>query len=296
MPPVTARLVHVLSVLARRLPLRVAYLFAALAGTAVWLLWREKRENAIHNMRFVFDDRAAATRAARRSFINYARYIVDFFRTPALNAEQILARLSFDRWEEIDAAFAEGKGVIFISCHFGNWDMGGAVLAARGYPINVLADAVVNNQTNDVVMQARRTQGMKIIRADRRAPASIMRALRRNEGLALLIDQPTPEGGVAVTFFGATIAVPEGTARLALRTGARIVSVALARPAAGSDRWVALADLDIRPERTGDLERDVQALTQRIFSGYERFIRAYPDQWYIFRPLWPRRPLARVRR
>ncbi|MFN8556004.1 MAG: hypothetical protein U0531_01150 [Dehalococcoidia bacterium] len=100
--------------LARRLPLRVAYLFAALAGTAVWLLWREKRENAIHNMRFVFDDRAAATRAARRSFINYARYIVDFFRTPALNAEQILARLSFDRWEEIDAAFAEGKGDLYL--------------------------------------------------------------------------------------------------------------------------------------------------------------------------------------
>ncbi|MFN8556003.1 MAG: lysophospholipid acyltransferase family protein [Dehalococcoidia bacterium] len=134
---------------------------------------------------------------------------------------------------------------------------------------------------------------MKIIRADRRAPASIMRALRRNEGLALLIDQPTPEGGVAVTFFGATIAVPEGTARLALRTGARIVSVALARPAAGSDRWVALADLDIRPERTGDLERDVQALTQRIFSGYERFIRAYPDQWYIFPPALAASPLAR---
>ena len=119
--------------------------------------------------------------------------------------------------------------------------------------------------------------------------------MRRNEALAILIDTPVDSGGVEVNFFGERTMVPAGPARIALRTGARVIPVALPRASGTSDQLIAMADFDVRVTRTGDDERDVQALTQRIFAAHERFIRAYPDQWYIFRRMWPARSPATTR-
>lgn len=279
------RLAHV----ARWMPLRGAYFLGDVIATLAWWLWRGPRQTAIENMTRVLGDRTAARRAARYSFLNFARYAVDFLRGPTLRPEELLAKVHYDRWDEVDAAFQEGKGVIFATVHLGNWDIGGAVLAARGYPVSVVADTFLNERANAVIVNARRVRGMKVI-PSHRAAAGIVRAIRRNEALALLVDTPVTEGaGVQVKFFGEWTTVPAGAARIALRTGARVIPVALVRASGTSDQIIALVDLDLRFTPTGDTERDVQALTQRIFSAHERFIRAYPDQWYIFRRMWPRR-------
>ncbi len=280
--------------LARWLPLRLAYFLGDVIATLAWWCWRGPRAAAIENMTRVLGDGMAARRAARYSFLNYARYVVDFLRAPKLKPEEVITKVHFDRWEAIDAAFAEGKGVIFILMHFGNWDMGGAVLAARGYPLNVIADMFGNDRANEIVVRSRQVRGMKVIPSDR-AAAGIVRAMRRNEALAILIDTPVGTGGVEVNFFGERTMVPAGPARIALRTGARVIPVALPRASGTSDQLIAMADFDVRVTRTGDDERDVQALTQRIFTAHERFIRAYPDQWYIFRRMWPARSPATTR-
>lgn len=277
--------------LARWMPLRMAYFVGDAIATLLWWGWRGPRAAAIQNMLRVTRDRAAAERAARYSFLNYARYGVDFLRAPKIRPEDVIAKVQYDHWAQIDAAFGEGKGVIFILMHFGNWDMGGAVLTARGYPLNVIADTWGNDKANQVIVDARQVRGMKVIPADR-AAIGIVRAMRRNEALAILIDTPMPGAGVEVRFFGERTLVPAGPARIALRTGARVIPVAMPRETGTSDRIIAMADLDVRVERTGDDARDVQALTQRIFSAHERFIRAYPDQWYIFRRMWPAKARA----
>jgi KDO2-lipid IV(A) lauroyltransferase len=117
-----------------------------------------------------------------------------------------------------------------------------------------------------------------------RAATGIVRAMRRNEILAILIDRPLTEGGVAVQFFGAETRVPEGPARIALRTGARVFPVSLLPVA---DRVRAIVDFDVRQVHTGNMERDVQSLTQQIMISLERVIRQHPDQWYMFRRMWP---------
>lgn len=279
------RLAHV----ARVMPLRAAYFLGDVVATLAWWLWRGPRETAIQNMTRVLGDRAAARRAARYSFLNFARYAVDFLRAPKIKPDELLPKVHYDRWDALDAAFQDGKGVIFATMHFGNWDMGGAVLAARGYPVSVIADTFLNERANRVIVKARQVRGMKVIHSSR-AAAGIVRAIRRNEALALLVDTPVNDGsGVQIKFFGEWTAVPAGAARIALRTGARVIPVALVRASGTSDQIIAMADLDVRFTPTGDTEHDVQALTQRIFTAHERFIRSYPDQWYIFRRMWPRR-------
>lgn len=273
------------AVISRFVPLRVAYAGGVVLAELTWHLGRTKRRAAIENLTQVLGDEGAGEAAARRSFHNYARYLVDFVRAPKIRSDALLGKVAFDHWDEIDAAFREGKGVIFVSMHLGNWDMGGAVLSARGYPINVIAQTFAHDRLNQRVVRARQGRGLKVIPAER-AATGIVRAMRRNEALAILFDTPTPEGGVSVPFFGRPAVFPAGPARIALRTGARVIPVAIMRASPRTDALVAIADLKVRIEPTGDDEADVLTLTRRILFAHERFIRAYPDQWYKFRPMW----------
>ena len=88
-------------------------------------------------------------------------------------------------------------------------------------------------------------------------------------------------------FFGAAVEVPAGPARLALRTGARVIPAVLAREPGRDEMIRPILDFDLHFEPTGDEERDVRELTQQTMSSLERFIRQYPDQWFMFRPMWP---------
>ena len=103
----------------------------------------------------------------------------------------------------------------------------------------------------------------------------------------MLVDVASDEFGVMVDFFGAPALVSSAAARIALRTNAWVVPAVVLR---GPDD-----DLDIRPlldtslrdfTPTGDETADVLALTTRIMQSMERTIRAYPDQWFIFRRIW----------
>src|SRR4030065_497967 len=104
------------------------------------------------------------------------------------------------------------RGGIFITLHFGNWDMGAAGLAAYGYPVNVIAETFPYPRMNALVQGSRRHLGMKVVPIQKVGPG-IIRALRRGEILALLIDVPGPGGPVSVDFFGAPIDAPAGPAR-----------------------------------------------------------------------------------
>lgn len=275
------------AVISRFVPLRVAYWGAIALAELVWLVRRDNRTAAIANMTQVVGERAAVT-MAKRSFRNYGRYLVDFVRAPKIRPEAIREKVRFDRWDAIEEAMSEGRGVIFVLMHFGNWDMGGPALAERGYKVNVIAQTFEHDRLNEAVVAARQVRGMNVIPAEH-AAMGIVRALRRNEILGILIDRPMEEGGVEVNFFGRQTTVPAGPAWIALRTGARVLPAALVRARDTEDVTLALVDLDVTISRTGDMEADVRQLTRRFLESHERFIRAHPDQWFMFRPMWPGR-------
>lgn len=277
--------------LVRRVPIGLAYAGATAAADVAWLAMPVHRANAIENMERVAGPgrRRLARTLAHRSFRNYAKYVADFMRHPRIEGSEMLAKVEFDDWGAIDAVLARGKGCIWVLMHFGNWDIGAAALAIRGYPINAIAETQGHSRLNDDLVAARTVRGMKLIPMER-AATGIVRAMRRNETLAILIDRPLSEGGVDVKFFGAATQVPAGPARIALRTGAKLVPVALVRIAGHDDRIRAILDFDVEPLRSGDDERDVQALTQQVMAAHERFIRRFPDQWYMFRRMWPEQP------
>jgi KDO2-lipid IV(A) lauroyltransferase len=275
---------HAATTLVRLLPVRVSYACARAAGTLAYLAWPGGRRRCVDNMRHVTGgDERLARRYARRSFANYAVYMIDFFRMPSASPREIEERVQFDDWELLEEE-RSGNGVVFVTMHVGNWDLGAAILALRGFPVVVIADRFANRRLNALVLGSRERLGVTIIPADRMGPG-ILRALRRNDLVAVLADIPQRERGIEVQFFGGTIAVSDGPARIALRAGASVVAAMARRLDPWSDRVAG----DISPvafEPTGETEHDVHALTQALFAHLEPLVRRSPDQWYIFRHLW----------
>ncbi len=247
------------------------------------------------NYRRVLADtpRRERDRIARRSLVNYCKYLADFIRFPSIPAARLIEEVEGQsRFDALSRVLERGKGAVIVCMHFGNWDLGAGAAAARGYPLTVVAETFADPRLDAMVMGARTKLGMRIVKMERAGP-SLLRSLKENGLLALLIDRPTPGDGVKVTFFGDEVEVPAGPARLALRTGAAVVPTAFARIDPHRPEVTTLCDFGIRTERTGDDEADILRLTQDIMESHERFIRQYPDQWYMFRPMWPAPAKAR---
>ncbi|MGE3857591.1 MAG: lysophospholipid acyltransferase family protein [Dehalococcoidia bacterium] len=278
--------------LARVVPLRLSYALARGIGLATYYAWRGGRRRCIQNHRHVTGgDEAAARRHARASFANYLVYLVDFFRLLGTAPDALRERVRSEDWARV-AAERRGRGIVAMTLHYGNWDIAAALFAQHGMGVTAVADRFPNARVNDFVVGSRRHLGLTVVPADRPGPA-LLRALHRDDVVALLIDIPTAEG-VPVTFFGDTIRVSDGPARLALRSGANVVAGVTVREEPWSDRVRAEAQT-VAFTPTGDAEADARALMQAVFTHLEALVRRDPAQWYIFRNLWPSDAAGAVR-
>ncbi|HEY7268187.1 MAG TPA: lysophospholipid acyltransferase family protein [Dehalococcoidia bacterium] len=273
------------------IPTGLAYAVAVRVADLCYVCFWGPRKKLIANLRIVTGDDAEARAAARCAFRNYGRYIIDLFQMPALGREAMRSRTDFHAWDALDTVIAEGKGTIFVTMHFGQWETGAACLSAGGRRLNVIARTLEFEPINEMVKGFRQAMGMKIIPAER-AGLESFRCLSRNEVLGMLIDMVDPGDGVLVDFLGGKAEMSSAPARIALRTGARIVPAVILRDDARGPRYIPIMDADLLPEPTGSEERDAMALTQRIASFFEDIIRRYPDQWFAFKPVWPSKKSA----
>lgn len=281
---ITYLAVRIGELLVKFMPVSLANLLFGFGGDIAWFLLRNKRAAACENMARVLGSTQTreASAVARETFRNYGRYIADFLRFPSMTEKDIARSIHFSHWEHLDAAAARGKGVIFVSLHLGAWDLAAAALAQR-YPLHVVVDFVQTGQVDRYVQRKRADKGIKIIPYQEAARGSL-KALRNRELLGLLIDRPTPDGGVVVNFFGAPVAVPAGPAKLALKTGATLVTGALVRTGAGQHYGDIDRQLEFVP--SGNTPEDVRGLTQVIMKSLEKYALAHPEQLIMFRRFW----------
>ena len=286
-------LFRLIILLGRPFPPKAGYFFARIIADICYMCFRGKRRALKDAMARVLGttDEKTISLAARRSFRNFGKYVVDFIHFLDSTPEEVRRRIVFEDFERFNQAIGEKHGIIFITLHYGNWDMGAAGLAAYGYPVNVVAETFPHAAMNALVQGSRRHLGMKVTPMEKVGP-SIIRALHRGEVLALLIDVPEPGGTVRVDFFGAPTEVPVGPARIALRSGARVMPAVVMRVKGEEEKLRPVMDFDLTYERTNDEDEDVRRLTQQIMSSLERLIRSDPDQWFIFHPMWNRVPKA----
>ncbi len=275
--------------LAALLPVPTCDRLAVLAGELVFRLWQEKSRSTIENAAQVLGrppgDRQVRV-VARQCFHNYAKYVVEFLQLPLLTSTDVLTKVRrVTGWEHIEAALAHGRGIIFVTAHFGNWDIAGAVVAGR-HPVSVVVETFPHPRLDALVQGTRTDHGMATIPMEH-AARRVLRALRRNEIVALVIDRPVHEqgSGVPVRLFGRNTRWPSGAAALAMKSGALVLPGGCWRNP--DNTYSGLVAPPIRCETTDDRDGDLRRNMQRIVESLEQIIRLHPDQWYMFRRMWP---------
>ena len=268
----------------RAMPRPFAYWLSLRIADVYFLCDRRGREAVMDNLRHVLAARGATPTgrelrlAARRTFRQFGKYLVEFFTFSRLTPGQIRDLVAVEHREYLEQAVALGRGVILVTAHLGNWEMGGAVLAGLGYPLNVVALQQTSAKLNEFFEHHRRRRGMAVIPLGHAVPR-IIRALRRKECVALLADRDYSQRTDFVSLFGAPACLPRGPAWLARTTGAPILPGFMLRK--DDDTF----ELRFYPPivATG---LSAECVQRAIGSVLEAAVARNPNQWFMFERVW----------
>ena len=225
---------------------------------------------------------------ARDSYAHLGRTFVESALFDTIGKQGVLDIVDeVHGWEHVTRETAQGKGIIFVTGHHGNWELAGAYVAARGVPVDAIARGMANPLTDDYVTRVREATGMVIVHdadAVRRAP----RSLRAGRGVAFIADQGVL--GLASTFvpfFGRPAKTPRGAAVFALRFEVPVIFVVALRKPSGRFRVIVER---IQPRQSGNMDEDVDNIVAEFTSRLEHWVREEPSQYFWQHRRWRRQP------
>lgn len=257
-------------------------------GALGYALMRRHRGIARANLERAFGTAWSASeieRVIRGSFCHLGRTMAEFLKMPCWDGAEIERRVQLRGTEWLEAALARGRGVIGVTAHLGNWELLAARIVRAGYPIRVIARDADDPATNELLNRIRRGCGYQVIsRQDALRPS--LECLRRNEILAILLDQNTKRSEAYVDFFGHPAATAIGPAVLARRTGASLLPAFDRRLADG--RHVTEILPPVTWDACPDDEQEICEITARLTRVIEMQIRADPEQWLWIHDRWKR--------
>ena len=269
----------------RVLPEKLAFDSARLCAKALKISIPKLKRVARTNLSFALPELAAVQREEiiNGVFDSLARLLVTFGKLPVIKRENIGKWIRYEGLEHYLAAKRRGRGVLVATAHLGNWELSAFAHALMTEPMNVMIRPLDNWKIDRIVEARRQLSGNRLI-LKKEAALAVMRALKANEAVGILIDQNTTiDEGVFVDFFGKKACAGVAFAKLASRTGAPVIP--------GFAFWEELEHkyvLRFYPEVK--ITGDPQADTQRIHSLFESLIRQYPNQWMWIHRRWKTRP------
>jgi KDO2-lipid IV(A) lauroyltransferase len=268
---------------AEMLPRRIGRAMFGNLGALAYLVLGRSRKVALVNLRLIYGravpDREIR-RLARKAFVNLGRFAYDVARLRKATPQGLKRMVKVTGLDHLDGALARGKGVIALTGHVGNWELLGAYLSLMGYRINVLATRLKDARLDDLVVGIRRNVGLAVLERSGGAKEAL-RCLKRGEILGVLIDQDTSVDSVVVDFLGKPTKTAVGPVKLASRTGAAIVPLAMLMTEEGEYR------IDVRePVAVSGDEGLLREDVERCSKAVEAFVRAEPSQWVWMHKRW----------
>lgn len=223
-------------------------------------------------------------RIARESYKHLGRTTIETAILPSCSREEVLALVEeVTGWDVLERALASGRGVMVVSGHLGNWELGGSYVAARGIALEAVARRMQNPLFDQYLTETRRRIGMTVIH-DADAVRRVPRAIREGHAVAFLVDQGAV--GLASTwvpFFGRYAKTPRGPAVFTLRLNATLLFATAVRRENGR---FALHFEEVPVQRTGDLEADVDGIVAAYTAALERWVRRFPEQYFWHHRRW----------
>jgi Kdo2-lipid IVA lauroyltransferase/acyltransferase len=273
------------------LPRPVARSLAAGVARILYAVLPKLRRTAEVNLRIAFPEWNDAQRHGmiRRMVRNLGWMAAEFARMPKCSKENIAEIVVLDGQENFLEGQRRGKGVLYLTGHIGAWELSSFAHAAYGFPLHYMARQIDNPRIDRLVNGYRCLSGNRPIFKNESA-RMMLKILKQAGTIGILADQNTmPEEAVFVDFFGKAASTTTGIARVALHTDAAVVP-GYAVWAEGLGKYRLRFEPPLALIRTGDLERDVLANTQKFTKVIEEIIRKYPEQWVWVHGRWHTRP------
>ncbi len=296
-PPGEGRLIQLVyygyvagSALVRLIPERLAYGLASAAGPLA--ARRSKKRDVVALNLSRITGKPATSEIVQKlvvdAYRSYMTYWLETFRFVREGKDFFLERLECRGEEHLIAATAQGKGIIIIVGHMGNWDAAGAWIGATGRRLVTVAEVLRPRRMFDFFVDHRAKLGMTIYPAQPGAREQLIKEVEGGAVVAILGDRDIKGTGIEAEFFGETATFPRGPALVAFATGAplMVAGVYNARKADGKRGWIIelTEPLDV-PEGRDDAA--AQELTQTVVSRLEEMVAKAPEQWHVFQPVWP---------
>jgi KDO2-lipid IV(A) lauroyltransferase len=267
------------------LPVSVVHRLGTMLGLVFYLLDARHRRVANENVAAAFPTRPLAERRriVRGAFAHFGRLLLEVLKFSTLTPAAMLARVDFEGEDRVRAAFAQGKGVLFVTGHFGFWELQALAHALRLPPMAVVARALDNPALNDLLERIRTRTGNSVIYRQGTL-RRILRALQAGQGVGILIDQHIiTSDAIQVDFFNRPAATTSAVAALALRTGAPVVPL-FALPAGGG-RYRLVYEHPVEPP-SDESSDPVREFTQRCTDVLEMYVRRNPELWLWMHRRW----------
>jgi Kdo2-lipid IVA lauroyltransferase/acyltransferase len=225
---------------------------------------------------------------ARQVYVMLGKNAGDIFRSMEVKSLPDLEKfLITTGLENFEIANAKNKGVIFLTCHLGAFDLQVTNMALRGLKPNIIGTTLKDPRLNDLLVNYRSAYGAVAIERGKET-FRLIKALKQGGAVAILIDQDTNVKSVFVDFFGMKASTPVGAAVLALKTGAAIVPTTVYLGKDNKQHMEIFPELNVTS--TGDEEQDIITNTQRFTKFIEDQIRQHPEQWLWMHERWKTRP------
>lgn len=275
-------------VIAKLLPLCIMRLITRIIAEIWYFTDKNARTQVESNLlRVIGDSPAQLHKTSKELFINYGTYLADWAKLSSMDTFKAVSFFEKIEGEDIfKKAHTDGKGIIILAAHMGNWELGGLVFTNSGIPFNIIT---AKDEVDAIARVRTKVRALHNVRTITIEDGSfffidIVNALNRNEVVAMLVDRYEKENGVLVDFFGEKTYFPQGPVLLARATGASVHPTFTVLDS--NKRYRTVLGPPIPMECSEDRDRDIRVNVAKIAHVFEQYIRLYPSQWFNFSAIW----------
>jgi KDO2-lipid IV(A) lauroyltransferase len=278
--------------------LSVTYWFGALLGSLAYFLLAKHRRRAFNSLAVAFpgkDKRTLSTIAKKCfSFMAQSAFELIYFHQ---NPRAIEQNVNVENSEVLDNCLKRGHGVVAVTAHLGNFPLLPWKLNSLGYRVSIVARPMCNQQAGDYVFGLAQEAGIRIIFSYPRKQCihNMLKALRNNEIIIVLMDQNFGTGGVWVNFFGKLAATPIGPVVLAMRAKASLLPLSVVRTAMGKHCIKFYPPISLKTN-IKNKDKFILKTVKSISSVIEGWIRQNPQQWPWIHRRWKSRPSPKIKK
>jgi Kdo2-lipid IVA lauroyltransferase/acyltransferase len=281
------------------LPLTMGRTFAAALAWLVHTVDKRHRQAAIDNLQHAFPGRYSEEEIdllIRRVFRHFCTLAVEIIHLPrCFHFNNWRRYVTLPQGDILLEHMLSGRSIMFVTGHFGNWELGGFILGALGFRTYAIARTLDNPFIDQYLrVKFREKTGQKILSKDGDYDR-IQQVLAGGGAVATLADQDAGQRGLFVDFFNRPASTHKAIALLSLEHRAPLVVIGTAK-VAEPFRYAVLVEDVILPEEYDGQPDAVRQITQRFTAALERLARRYPEQYFWLHRRWKHQPIAKVRK